>query len=276
MSDINKIEKLFENGKNIIASKIEESRSKNDSIWFYITTELANEIGKSLSNLYKKEKIDLSSFSEMSQEDKNKVVLSFQDMISSHKIDSRWQRHNVIYCILRILNDIFDSEESFINMSHYYISSSITDSDVSSALLREGYFKNINIFSDILNNSDSKLSDPILELCINKCSASILHKFKNHKSKNIRLIVYQRLGVENCFEEMLKDKDRNVRLEALNYAPRDHEALSCLYGDRSKYVVQKLIKLISRDKAIFLLGNGKIQNNKHLQEALRDKINGAW
>lgn len=276
MSDINKIEKLFENGKNIIASKIEESRSKNDSIWFYITTELANEIGKSLSNLYKKEKIDLSSFSEMSQEDKNKVVLSFQDMILSHKVDSRWQRHNVIYCILRILNDIFDSEESFINMSHYYISSSITDSDVSSALLREGYFKNINIFSDILNNSDSKLSDPILELCINKCSASILHKFKNHKSKNIRLIVYQRLGVENCFEEMLKDKDRNVRLEALNYAPRDHEALSCLYGDRSKYVVQKLIKLISRDKAIFLLGNGKIQNNKHLQEALRDKINGAW
>ena len=71
-------------------------------------------------------------------------------------------------------------------MSQYFIASEVTDYQISSHLLREGYFKSMSIFSDILENWQGDEVNSILELAIDKCDSSILHKFKKHKSKNVK------------------------------------------------------------------------------------------
>lgn len=142
-------------------------------------------------------------------------------------------------------------------------------------IFEHGIISDVSVMSKILLTfKDEKVieDNKVFYLLSNVSVKTLLH-FKNHKDKKVRRLVYERLGVEDYLDDMLKDRDKDIRVQALRFCPKDYPYLEKMVNDRSQYVLRYVIEKLSKEKCIFLLGNSKIQKNSWLMQKLNEKIN---
>ena len=124
-------------------------------------------------------------------------------------------------------------------------------------LLEDGVFSSKNIINKIA------LSDsPMAEKCASLCDIKTLKKLKRHSNKKIRNIVYERLGPVECMDDMLSDKDRNIRIAAAKYAPKNYSFFNNMVSDRSDAVFRLVCKKVKHELLPIMLGSNHVDNPK--------------
>ena len=200
---------------------------------------------KYIARIYLKDSI---GFSEIETSEHKRAVLScFTLGKSSLRFD---EYANKIYAEL-LAKSISLSLGNKILLSEYL------SPRVGELLLEEGIFTNKNIINKIA------LSDsPMAYKCIGLCDIKTLKKLKKSKHKKFRALVYQRLGPVECLDDMLADKDRNIRILGAMYAPKNYEYFDKMIKDRSDAVFRFVCKKIKKELLPMMLGSGHIKKPK--------------
>jgi len=298
-----KLNPKFIKYKEVIVSKINANVNKkiSEARWFSpwaimnSSGELAIFGKRTLSSMkVSKEKISIDEdilpesvcyiISKMSKfsEEISDAVMQNKHMASYFK-EINYNRNNYIRAFQdNVKSDLFDilkmslSESDFFKVIDTHIENfKPNDSFVLNVILAEGISPKISYMSKILlaYKDEKTIDDHTVFRLLSNVSVKTLLEFKNHKDKKVRRLVYERLGVEDHLEDMMKDKDKDIRVQALMFCPKDHPFLEKMVNDRSKYVLQYVIDKMSKEKCIFLLGNSKVQSNPWLMKKLNEKIN---
>lgn len=117
--------------------------------------------------------------------------------------------------------------------------------------------------------------DGLVEYACNYCSPHTLKKLVNHKSPEVRSVVYKRLGPRFTIDNMLKDSLKKNRLRALELSPMHNDNLFSLINDRSLDVVlEVLLKVSDRDLPYFFkyLKNNDSWQSDEIKRQLKKRM----
>jgi hypothetical protein len=139
--------------------------------------------------------------------------------------------------------------------------------DMIQHLLQHSSYEDISILDDVAVN----LNGPAQLFAAYHCSISALRSLRGDGDAKIRGVVFSRLGAVECMDEMLSDKTKDIRSEALRLAPMGYSKLSEMTKEISGSVFSLLIDKIDISTIPMLLGNRNMKDkwiSKRLQSRL--------
>jgi len=135
------------------------------------------------------------------------------------------------------------------------------------SLLRSSSYEDISILNDVALN----LNGPAQLFAAQYCTIDTLRQLRRSKDAKIREVVFSRLGTVECLDEMLDDKTKDIRVQAVHLAPMGYSRLSKMTKEISGAVFSVLIDKINISSIPMLLGNRNMKNKwiaKRLQARL--------
>ena len=138
---------------------------------------------------------------------------------------------------------------------------------IKAMILRGGYYSDIKLIDNIALTSDGEA----LETAVYYCSVKALRKLKKVKNSKARRVVLERLGPVECLDEMLTDKNKDIRSLGLARAPCNYEKLKDMTKEIAREPFMYLIQKIPSDYLPMLLANRNIKNN-WIAEALEKRL----
>jgi len=157
-------------------------------------------------------------------------------------------------------------------VEHPDMADSIIKNTVHSSLklhmIAMGYYSDIAII-------DKLCSDPSAEVrqwASYHCSMDALKSMINDSNAKVRRSVFNRLGPVEYLDEMLNDKDAQIREAGARFAPMNYHGFSKMCNELSKRVFPWVVSKIKRDKLPMLLGNRNM-NNIRSKNALSERMN---
>ena len=149
-----------------------------------------------------------------------------------------------------------------------YVIENTTHSSLKLYMLGMGYYSNIKIIDNLCSDEDQE----IRLWASYHCSIDNLKSMINDSSSKVRRSVFNRLGPVEYLDEMLKDKDAQIRESGVRFAPMNYDGLSKMCNELSKRVFPWIVSKIRKDKLPMLLGNRNMKS-RHAKNLLSERMN---
>lgn len=125
-------------------------------------------------------------------------------------------------------------------------------------VLETGYITDLDVYDKLTESKDLS----VMFFALKRCSIDKIRELKTHPNHRVRRFVFQRLGPKECLDDMLDDKNRDIRAMGVKYAPYNYKKLSDMAMEKSKLVFVELVKKIDDDLLPILLGSKHIKDPK--------------
>ena len=135
-------------------------------------------------------------------------------------------------------------------------------------MLGMGYYSDIKIIDKLCLDQEQE----VRLWASYHCSVNTLRSMINDSSAKVRRSVFNRLGPVEYLDEMLKDKDAQIRESGVRFAPMNYEGLSKMCNELSKKVFPWIVSKIKRDKLPMLLGNRNMKSRR-AKSLLSERMN---
>ena len=89
-----------------------------------------------------------------------------------------------------------------------------------------------------------------------------MQKLRKHKRACIRSIAYKRLGSADYIDDLLIDKGRDVRIQALENCPVFYKGLSSLAAERSGWLLRLVAQKMPIEFLPFIIGHKMFQGGR--------------
>lgn len=97
--------------------------------------------------------------------------------------------------------------------------------------------------------------------------------FLIHDSERIRLEAYNKIGILNCADLMIKDKSPAIRVTACEHLPHNDPMFEIIMSDRSKWVFAIVLKKIDKKHIPMMLGSKHLKH-KFIKIILDKRLSG--
>ena len=179
--------------------------------------------------------------------------------------DMNSDEHYTMDYVRKSLSNAFMTE--YPELADYIIKNTI-HSSLKIYMLGMGYYSDIKIIDKLCLDKDQEI-----RLWVSyHCSINTLKSMINDSSAKVRRSVFNRLGPVEYLDEMLKDKDAQIRESGARFAPMNYAGLSSMCNELSKKVFPWIVSKISRDKLPMLLGNRNMKS-RHAKNLLSERMN---
>lgn len=176
-----------------------------------------------------------------------------------------------------------------------FLSMSFNNEHMSSSVLRDIYTRFPGLANDILDFSldhslivhlitlgyhrgirdINKLADSpypsVREYAVSRCDINTLESLRKDSNKKVRLQAYKRLGVDEYIDEMLEDKNLEIRLLAAQAAPMYYPKFKEMANELSKRVFMEVARKIDTKHIPYILGNRNTKG-KYIKEILSKRL----
>lgn len=137
-------------------------------------------------------------------------------------------------------------------------------------LIKHGIFRDISDIDKLVDSS----SKEVRRYAVKKCSLGVLKGLTKDPDKMIRREAYRRLGVIEHLDEMLEDKNMEVRLLAARKAPIGYYKFKEMKDEKSNKVFREIAKKINQKEIPYLLGNRNAKD-PYVKKVLSSRLVGS-
>lgn len=141
-------------------------------------------------------------------------------------------------------------------------------------IFNNGLYSDVKLINYLALNSNGELQT----LAASACSISTLRKLnkRNNLSKQVRSVIYQRLGPVECLDQMIDDKYANNRTEGYRWAPYGYAKLEGkALTEIAKGPTTMLIKKLKREVLPLLLANRNVLKNQWVAKQLQQRMDAG-
>ena len=141
-------------------------------------------------------------------------------------------------------------------------------------IFNNGLYSDIKVIDRLALNSNGELQT----LAAGVCSISALRKLNRREnlSKQVRSVIYQRLGPVECLDQMIDDKYANNRTEGYRWAPYGYAKLEeKAITEIARGPTTMLIKKLKQEVLPLLLANRNVLKNQWVAEQIQRRMDAG-
>ncbi len=192
---------------------------------------------------------------------KNEFVLLFSNRQVARNLLVKLNYSNYI------LRTLFRKNyEMYKDTYHYLLRQDGCPSFIKTFLCDQGFLDDFDLLGEWFN-TDCVLSRYAAEYCNKKFFKEGLKS----KDARTRLILYQRIGLDDCFDDMVNDSSKDVRKVAAKFLNKDDPRLLKMSMDKSQEVISVVAKKLDKDKLSMLFKNPK-SFGKNVSGVLKERF----
>ena len=125
------------------------------------------------------------------------------------------------------------------------------DSKIKCLMLENGLFYDIQTINKLVDLDELE----VLKVIAWECSISKVKPLRKHKRAEIRAIAYKRLGSVDYLDDMLSDRGRSVREQAIHRCPLFYDGLKKLSSEKCSWLLRMIATKMPIDALPFMFGH---------------------